>query len=126
MSAIERICGKCGHSNPLDRVSCAQCGTALLEQRPARVERALTVRWARTGTALAVGGAMALRLGRLLWRNRTHLARLNRSLRALRDRPEVLARPAAPRVTVHRLWAWGDRDGLRHWSVERWHVERHD
>jgi len=126
MSAIERICGQCGHSNPLDRVNCSHCGTALLEQTPARVERSLTVRWARTGTALAVGGAMALRLGRLLWRNRTHLAGLAHSFRAQRTTREVSTRPAGPWLTVHRLWAWGDQNGLRHWSVERWHVERDD
>lgn len=101
MATIERICPKCGTSNPSDRSRCKKCGTNLTNL-PVPRKDSLPARVERTGGAALVlsAGALVARVGFQLFKDQI----LPWLAQELAKRPTVIdAEPKQPRRELERI-----------------------
>ena len=128
MSDVQRICARCGHSNPLDSRYCAHCGDDSRANLPAAQSSLPMVIGRAALPVLATAAGLALRVG---WRLLQH--RLARPARPGGTRTPVAATPAqpapsnvpaqvttvparSPRRTIHIRSAWAVSDGRGGWQ----------
>ncbi len=121
MTDVQRICARCGHSNPLEARYCARCGDDSRGQLPVAQTNLPLVIGRAALPVLATAAGFALRVGWRLLQNR--LARTS-AVTPVRPAPSpasnlparVTTQPiAANRRTIHIRSAWAVSDGQGGW-----------
>jgi hypothetical protein len=119
MTDVQRICARCGHSNPLDARYCAQCGDDSRGQLPVAQSNLPLVIGRAALPVLATAAGLALRVGwRLLqsrWARQAVETRVAPAPAASVP-ARVTAQPvAARRRTIHIRSMWAVSDGQGGW-----------
>lgn len=115
MSQVQRICGACGRSNPVEARYCAHCGVDSQAALPAP-RTSLPVALGQAALPVLIGAAgLAVRAG---WRLIQSKWARNLAQQALTPHPteSPAPPPARPKRTMHIRSAWAVSDGQGNWK----------
>jgi len=120
MSDVQRICARCGHSNPLESRYCAHCGDDSRANLPAAQSNLPMVIGRAVLPVLATAAGLALRVGWRLLQNRlTRPATVTPAAvtpaqpapSSVPARVTAVPAPQPNRRTIHIRSAWAVSDG---------------
>jgi hypothetical protein len=131
MEQIERVCPKCGVSNPYERARCQNCGVILTNlpasrrsSVPARIEGAGAAALVLGASALIVRTGLKLLVGEILPRVVSSVARKPASRQIVDQPPEE-----QPQYVIRGWRAWSVRRGAEHSTGSEhfeWRINRRD
>lgn len=114
MSQVQRICGECGGTNPVEARYCAHCGADSQAALPAP-RTSLPVAIGQAALPVLIGAAgLAMRAG---WRLLQSKWARDLAQQAVAPRPAQppATEPARPKRTLHIRSAWAVSDGQGNW-----------